>query len=106
MFRGRFPNAPWDGSADRIAVGTNSRRLDAGVGLPVLQISSPPYVCMVRLTPSRHDPARSINAEQTSRLRCVLCEVLLVFGGANSYGWQGQGWYATYFLRRAVLHPS
>ena len=41
VFGARFPNASWVGSADRIAVGANSMRLDRDVGLPVLQDQQP-----------------------------------------------------------------
>ena len=41
VFGARFPTASWGGSADRIAAGANSMRLDADVGLPVLQDQHP-----------------------------------------------------------------
>ena len=41
VFGARFPTASWGGSADRIAAGANSIRLDADVGLPVLQDQHP-----------------------------------------------------------------
>ena len=41
VFGARFPTGSWGGSADRIAAGANSIRLDADVGLPVLQDQQP-----------------------------------------------------------------
>ena len=41
VFGARFPTASWGGSADRIAAGANSMRLDADVGLPVLEDQHP-----------------------------------------------------------------
>ena len=41
VFGARFPTGSWGGSADRIAAGANSMRLDADVGLPVLQDQQP-----------------------------------------------------------------
>ena len=53
VFGARFPTGSWGGSADRIAAGANSMRLDADVGLPVLQDQQPDNDTLCLLSGSR-----------------------------------------------------